>query len=442
MDQALARLQTQDIDAVLLAPGFSDTIPLGATIAACSAREASVVLLLDQVARLGRLDSRSQELIDDFVLVPVDVELLGARLELVARRRRSESVRRATLRALPDMMFRIDENGTYIDFQAPEQEHLYVSADRIIGANITSLLPKPQAHQCMNVIRQVLATGEPGFTEYHLVEPEGNRYYEARMVRADDGEVVALVRDVTHRRRAEDEIRAAVQAKQAFASRVLSIQEAERQHLSRELHDSIGQLLLVHRMDAEWLVSHTDEGIAHDAAERLCSAIDDTLHLVRNLAMDLRPPAIDDLGLESALETLCVDLARRSGLRCAFKSDPNLNGLSSDAGVCLYRIAQEALTNAVRHARARTLKVSLFQEREAVTLSVIDDGVGIPPAQLTDAASFGLVGMRERAELVGGCVTIQTSPGTGTTIRATVPHRPHRLSRSPHQAPPRREENT
>jgi signal transduction histidine kinase len=242
----------------------------------------------------------------------------------------------------------------------------------------------------------------------------------------DAAHVAARLDMIVRRRRAEQQVRSAALAKQAFAARVLGMQEAERQHLSRELHDSISQLLLVHRMDAEWLAGQTENEAVHDAAERLCTGLDETLHLVRALAMELRPPAIDDLGIDSAIETLCGDVSRRSGIRCRFEGDRRMRALPEEIGVTMYRIAQEALANATRHSKCRNIHVQLVQHARAVELRVSDDGIGIAHDRLVDTSSFGLVGMRERAELVGGHVSIQTEANQGTTIRAMIPYTPHR----------------
>lgn len=244
----------------------------------------------------------------------------------------------------------------------------------------------------------------------------------------DDAHLAARLDLFIRRRRAVQQAHDLMQAKQAFAARVLSMQEAERQHLSRELHDSISQLLLVHRMDAEWLAGQAEGDDAHDAAERLCTGLDETLHLVRALAMELRPPAIDDLGIDSAIETLCSDVSRRSRIRCQFEGDRRMRALPEEIGVTMYRIAQEALANATRHAQCRNIHVRLVQHARSVELRVVDDGIGIAPERLADTASFGLVCMRERAELVGGHVSIQAEPNQGTTIRAMIPYTPHRAS--------------
>lgn len=435
IDAALEQLRAAAIDVVILSPVAIGGTLLSTLIRTCRSHGASVVLLLDDLACLHQLDEHTRDQIDDFLLLPYEDGQLAARLDLISRRRRGDALRRAILRALPDIMFRIHRDGTYVDFQAPDPTRLYMPSERIVGTRVTDALPAVPARRCLDALEEVLDTGMPAYFEYSLPLADGTRYFEARMVSSGPDEALALIRDVTERKRAEEQIRTAALAKQAFASRVLSVQESERQHLSRELHDSISQLLLVHRMDAEWLAKEAEGGPVREAAEHLCTALDETLHLVRTLAMDLRPPAIDDLGIDSALETLCVDITRRSGIHCEFESDGHTRSQSSEVGVTLYRIAQEALANAVRHAKCRSIRVQLVQHGNSVELQVADDGVGIDPRRLADTASFGLVGMRERAELVGGHVTIETGPDDGTCIRATVPHTPYRPTAGDNEAP-------
>ncbi len=233
--------------------------------------------------------------------------------------------------------------------------------------------------------------------------------------------------DLMHRRRGSSSpvrsnarLHEEAQVKRAYTSRVISAQEAERQHLSRELHDGIGQMLLVHRMDAEWLANQIEPGPLRDEAERMCSSLDRTLESVRNLAMDLRPPAIDDLGIASALETLVANIARRSGIDCEAEIQPSITGVSANVSVAVYRIAQEALANAVNHARCENITVSLTRSKRDLQLKVVDDGVGFDPAAENGPSWLGLVGMRERAEVVGGRVTIESGANQGTCVKVIV----------------------
>lgn len=440
LDSARSALDAASVDVMLLSPSFAGGgESLAEVIHACRKHDISVLLVLDSVEQLGTLDEPLRDAIDDFVLAPLDQDVLRARLDLLRRRRQANRLRQAMLRALPDIMFRIRRDGTHIDFHATDRSQLYAAPETIKGARIAELLPAAQARLWMDAVARVVDTGTPASIEYTLDMPGGVHFFEARIVRSAADEVLSIVRDVTEHKLAEGQIRNAALAKQAFASRIINAQEAERQHLSRELHDSISQILLVHRMDAEWLAKQAAAGPLRDAAESLCSSLDETLHMVRTLAMDLRPPAIDDLGIDSALETLVGDIARRSGIQCEFDVDPQIAALPGDAGVALYRIAQEALANAVRHARCTRIRVELLQRPESVELRVTDDGIGINSSRISDSSSFGLVSMRERAELVGGKVTIRTNPDDGTCIRATIPHVQYRTTVVTNENAPNRE---
>lgn len=208
--------------------------------------------------------------------------------------------------------------------------------------------------------------------------------------------------------------------KRAFAKRLIQAQESERQLLSKELHDGVGQTLLVHFMDAEWLASTVDAGPLREAAERLCLALNRTMESVRNLAMDLRPPSIDDLGLGPALESLVTTVCRRAEIRYEFTRH-TFERMPSEVSVAIYRIAQAALDNAVRHSHCKNIAVHLEPIDGGLQLRVIDDGIGFDPKQQSSASWLGLVGMRERADAIGGRVYIDSTIGHGTVVTVVVP---------------------
>jgi two-component system sensor histidine kinase UhpB len=238
------------------------------------------------------------------------------------------------------------------------------------------------------------------------------------------------------------------------SARILGAQEAERRRIALELHDETGQSLTALALHAAVI----SQGLAHERgpaaarareqAAQLQALAERTLAEVQALARRLRPPLLDDLGLAAALRWLADDarerLQMRVHLRCAgSESDTRPDEpprLSSEAETALFRIAQESLTNAARHGQARDVWIALRQSATYVSLLVVDDGQGFPPAAVgTDqqahwpASGIGLIGMRERAHLVGGTVQLRTRPGYGCTVRAVVPVR---IS-SPVASPPR-----
>ena len=420
---AIELLLDGGIEAVVLSASFAgDRAGVAKILDHCEPGNPSVLLVLDDFDDLGRLEVATNDVVEDFLVRPLSATALRARLAVVRRRRSSIFVpRQALLAALPDLMFRIGRDGTYIDYHFPSPELTYVPGNELEGANIADVLPPRVAERFLAAIGEVLNSKEPGTLEYELPAVEGIHAYEARIVPSGEDEVLVIVRDVTDRKRMEEALRTAAKVKQAFSSAVVHAQEAERQQLSRELHDGIGQILLVHRMDAEWLADNAEADATREAAEGLCASLDKTLEAVRNLAMDLRPPAIDDLGIGSALKTLVANLGRRSGIECKVDIQPDVARVDSNASVTLYRIAQEALANAIRHASCQNILVSLDGHNGTVELRVRDDGVGFNPDETDSSSSIGLVSMKERADLIGGHVTIESGANQGTCVKVSVP---------------------
>lgn len=196
----------------------------------------------------------------------------------------------------------------------------------------------------------------------------------------------------------------------------LAAQESERQRLAAELHDEIGQTLTAAAIQIE----HAAD-VGHDSPadlRRIADAVRGSLDEVRRIARELRPEALDDLGLVNALISLCSRLASQGGLRIERQLE-KVPGISPGLELVIYRVAQESLTNVVRHAHASEAAVSLATTANTATLSIADDGRGLPPDLPTRTA--GISGMRERARLVGGSLEIESQPGEGTTVRLEVP---------------------
>ncbi len=206
--------------------------------------------------------------------------------------------------------------------------------------------------------------------------------------------------------------------RQASGRAALAAQERERGRIARELHDEIGQSLTAVLIHAE-RVATDGSADAHEELRRVASDVRLSLDDVRRIARRLRPEALDDLGLVNALIALCSRMADHSGLRIERRLPAGLPFLGSDAELVVYRVAQEGLNNVVRHANASDAMLSLRIEGDSLVLTVADDGRGLPPE--VRAGSAGISGMRERALLVNGRLTIQPRPGGGTEVRLEIP---------------------
>jgi two-component system sensor histidine kinase UhpB len=208
------------------------------------------------------------------------------------------------------------------------------------------------------------------------------------------------------------------QERAASARRAIAAQEGERRRVSRELHDEIGQLLT-----GVLLRLTSIEDRAPDALRpELSGARDDvrrSMDDVRLIAQQLRPPMLETLGLPSALGALAHDIEQQAGIRVDRQLDRGVRGLPDELEVVVYRVAQESLTNVVRHAGATQATLRLQRGDGVMVLEVADVGDGFHPGQADSTA--GLSGMRERALLVGGQLTITSRPGAGTRVRLTLP---------------------
>jgi two-component system, NarL family, sensor histidine kinase UhpB len=207
-------------------------------------------------------------------------------------------------------------------------------------------------------------------------------------------------------------------ARREAARTALAAQEAERLRVARELHDEIGQTLTAVTIQAE-SAAEGDPALASAALHRVADAVRDSLDEVRRIARELRPEALDDLGLVNALIALCRRLGAQDGPVVRRELQAKLPALSPDVELVIYRIAQESLTNALRHSGARSTTLSLSADAETLTLTVTDDGKGMPPHIPSDTA--GIAGMRERALLVGGRLSIRSRPDQGTEVRLSIP---------------------
>ncbi len=230
----------------------------------------------------------------------------------------------------------------------------------------------------------------------------------------------------TRRRHAETAILEARHQLQVLSTRLIEVQEDERREIARELHDEIGQalsLVKIKLQQALRLHGRDTEALLGDCIE----IADYTLKQVRDMSLDLRPPLLDDLGLAAALEWTLQRREQAAGWQTAIAADPLPGRLAPEIETACFRIAQEALTNVARHARAKVVEVRLRIVGGELELAVRDDGRGFDPEAVrsrpAQRASLGLVSMKERAALVGGRLEFITSEGSGTEVRASFPVR-------------------
>ena len=319
-------------------------------------------------------------------------------------------------------------NQSWLDLFGYESDEVIGRTNRELGISIN---PNPRG----STIELVLSGNPTTDLEMKLRRRSGDvRDVIASVVPvqfgADSGYLLTALTDVTALRRAEAErdqlIREAMASQErlgALSRRLLATQEEERRHLAVELHDELGQVLTAVKINLESL----ERSLAPGALPTLTGAIesvDHAMHRVRDIAFDLRPSVLDDLGLPPALRWYLDRFARLTGIEAQVAIDA-IPDIDPNLATACFRVAQEALTNVARHAQARNVRLELNLGAAWLELQVVDDGVGFDEASTRKSAmaggSMGLLGMEERVSLVGGRVEIRTAVGQGTRIRAHFP---------------------
>ena len=257
--------------------------------------------------------------------------------------------------------------------------------------------------------------------EYRYLHPDRGEMWMHHLAgaraRDDTGRATrtfGVFRDITERKRVEDELR-------DLSRRLIRAHEEERAMLARELHDDVTQRLAVLAIDAGRAEAASSGG-PHEAALRSVREglvrISEDIH---SLAYQLHPSVLEELGLVEALRAECDRRARQGAMALSVALDPLSAGPGKDAAICLFRVAQEALNNVIRHAGASSASVTLKRMDGGLLLAVADDGIGFDPKKPGRKRSLGLASMRERVELVNGTLDIESKPGKGTEIIAWIP---------------------
>lgn len=335
---------------------------------------------------------------------------ISQRLEAERALQISEQTNESILTALPDVIFWISSEGEYLHYTAESDDLLSTPRAEIIGNNIKYTLPKPVYRQVMQTIRQVLSTDSLQVIRYSLEVgvPRERKYFETRIVPARDKTVLMIVRDVTHQRLLEHQ--------------VVYAREEERRRIGRDLHDGLGSLLTGIAMLSRGLERDAADGksISSDQLEQIASLAKEGVDQARALARGLNPMKLEELGLVAALEKLASDTQTISRIPVTVSAADVDDVFDDDMAMQMYWIAQEAITNAVRHASAERIELVVRRQNEDIQLIIADDGSGLPEGEGRDEG-VGLPIMTYRAQLIGARLSIGISTLGGTEVRCTIP---------------------
>ncbi|MGA9672034.1 MAG: PAS domain S-box protein, partial [Terracidiphilus sp.] len=350
----------------------------------------------------------------------------------VAERRQEQiatAEQAALLELTQDSVFVIDMDGTVLFWSRGAEAMLGYSKEQAAGKIAHDLLCTEFPQPFAEIRAQLLQVGH---WEGDLIKTtqDGRRVVVAGRwalqwgKRGQAPRVLVVNSDITERKRGEESLVLQKEQLRALAERLQWVREEDRKQVARDLHDQIGQILTAIKMDMTWMIRHLPESETEVLARlrESTESINDGVKAVRAICSGLRPGVLDDLGLAAAIEWQAGEFASRNDIHCQVSVPPVDLHLDGDRATATFRIFQECLTNVIRHAQAKTVRVDLSQEDENILLVVEDDGIGFHESGVSNAlGSLGLLGMKERAQFCGGDVQISSSPGNGTTVTVRVP---------------------
>lgn len=341
----------------------------------------------------------------------------------------SERAFRTLAENFPDPIARFDLQGR-LEYVNPKVGKLM---DRP-PPSVLALRPQELALVCQDApaegielnVARVIESGEPCEQLAQWSTELGERIFEIRHIPEKDssGQLVSVMsvgRNITRQKHAEQALKQSRDELRRLSAHLHEVRELERKRIAREIHDELGQMLTALKLDLGTL--RLQFGAAHPVldqrSQRLIGVVEDTIQVVRTLATVLRPASLD-MGLAPAVEWLVEECRKRSNVEFALHLKTQGLALADEQSTALFRMLQEALTNVIRHAQARRADIVLDSDDEYLMLRVSDDGVGFD-AEDRKPQSFGLVGIHERALILGGSVDIHSTPGQGTTVEVRVP---------------------
>lgn len=363
-------------------------------------------------------------------------EIVGLWTDVTARKQADELIRRQAdiINQIQETVISVDLEGHVMSWNRGAEKMLGYSAEEALGKHISFIYPEEDREFLdREVIGPVKAKGT------HQIEVRRRTKFGAlrfahlslTLLKDDTDSPIGIIgysMDITDRKRGEEALLNSRNQLAALAVRLESVREEERTRIALEVHDVLGQALTGLKLDVVWAHKRITESIEPArhvmVLARLTSArelLDSTIQSVRDIATTLRPGVLDELGLEAAVEWQAREFQHRTGIACGMTIRPRNLGLSPEQSTALFRILQEILTNVARHAHATNVDIRLEQFGEEVSLQVGDNGRGISSVEQSGPKSFGLLGMRLRAQQQGGSFDIRSTSGTGTTVIVSIP---------------------
>ena len=352
-------------------------------------------------------------------------------LDLSERIKSEEKVRDAALytRSLIesnlDPLIAINTDGKITDVNVATEQITGLERVKLIGSDFVDYFADPEKvrREFRIILSRGLVKNFP-LTIRHSSGRTTDVLFNATLFKNLAGEVQGVfadARDITDRKKIDEELRKSKELLEKLNQHLHDVRENERAFISREIHDELGQSMTALKLDLKMM--HKYVGTNPEAIMKLDSIIElvsDTIKDVQRISSDLRPGILDDLGLISSIEWYCEEFEKRTGIKCNLKLD-NSDYSDSQIKLTFFRILQETLTNVIRHANASSVNVKLHKSLKGATLTIQDNGIGIPEEKIESHKSLGLISIRERVRQLNGKLDISSKKGDGTKLTVFIP---------------------
>ncbi len=319
-------------------------------------------------------------------------------------------------------------DGTIVSWNRGAEKLFGYTIQEIVRQPVSILVP-PDRHSELPQILEKIRQGEYINNYETMYVKKNGRAVQVSItispIKSDSDVIIgasAIVRDISERKEAQERLAKTNEELRDLYMRLQSAREEERTRIAREIHDEFGQTLTALKIDLAWIKPQLDGGQTAivQKVESMSKIIGMSLESIKKLSADLRPPILDDFGLQAAIEWQAEEFESRTGTKCEIALQIKDALISSDISTAVFRILQETLTNIMRHASAKRVEIMLKEQSGELVFTVRDDGKGICEEEI-DPRSYGLIGIRERVYSLGGTAEIKGSPGVGTLVCVRIP---------------------
>jgi PAS domain S-box-containing protein len=349
------------------------------------------------------------------------------RKQLEQNLKESEELLKSIFDSSPDSITVADINGRILLCnQATAHVHGFSSTEQLVGKSFYELADAEDRQRIQEGMKQVMMDGAVKDVPFIGLRGDNKKFtgeLSVSLLKDSLGRpsgFVGITKDITERKQAEEQLRYAKEQVERFNQHLTEAIENERARISREIHDELGQSLTALKIDMNWMQGHViPKGEIETKLERMIDIVNSTIRNVQQIAADLRPDILEDLGLVPALEWYCEEFEKRTGIRCETNLE-EIRSSNAQINLALFRVTQEALTNVARYSHATMVEVKLRQTGYILILEIIDNGIGLDKEIIDSNKSLGILGMRERIRQFNGSIDISSYKPQGTEVSVQI----------------------